>query len=75
MGSKENRRESSLNGGWVMLPATVVAPVPNSNYRFLASYDRVPAEEAATEGGGGGDSFFRNSEAIGNWGQKRISQV
>ena len=62
-------------GGWrVILPATVVAPVPNSNYRFGASYDRVPAEEAAAEGGGGG-SFFRNSEAIGNWGQKRISQV
>ena len=57
MASKEKRRGSSLNGERVILPASVVAPVPNSNYRFLASYDRVPAEEAAEEGGGG-DSFF-----------------
>ena len=46
-------------GGGVILPATaILAPVPNSNYRFGASYARVPAEEATAVGAGGGDSFF-----------------
>ena len=57
-----------MGGGWgVILPATaIVAPVPNSNYRFLASsYARVPAEEAAAVGAGGGDSFF--PKLWGNW--------